>query len=46
MKGKWSKIYARKDAEVISNDLKEWLLEKMRKFYVVFKPVVEECLKK
>ena len=44
--GKWSKIFAKKDAEVITNDLKEWLLEKMRKFYDVFKPMVEEYLKR
>lgn len=45
-KGIWSKIYVKKDAEVITNDVKEWTLEKMSRFYDVFKPMVEEYLKK
>jgi len=45
-KGTWSKIYVEKDAEVITNDVKEWALEKMSRFYDVFKPMVEEYLNK
>ncbi|MBA7633043.1 hypothetical protein ES703_40599 [subsurface metagenome] len=44
--GTWSRIYAKKNAEVITDEVKEWAIDRMGKFYDVFKPMLEEYLKK
>lgn len=43
--GTWSRIYAKKNAEVITDEVKEWAIDRMGKFYDVFKPMLEEYLK-
>ncbi|GAH13753.1 unnamed protein product, partial [marine sediment metagenome] len=44
--GTWSRIYSKKNAEVITDEVKEWAVDRMGKFYDVFKPLLEEYLKK
>lgn len=44
--GTWSRIYAKKNAEVITDEVKEWAIDRMRKFYDTFNPMVEEYIKR